>query len=410
MGERADVVVIGGGPAGAAAAITAARAGLDTVIVDKAAFPRDKCCGDGITAGALRRLEELGLRCDAVESWHQVGGVAVSSPNLRTARFPLPEGPGVYAAVARRVDLDAAVLDVARDAGVKIHEGHAITSIGPRQGDEAVVVVEAERLAPIATRYVIAADGMWSPTRKLLGLREPGYLGEWHAFRQYFTDVDPDFADTLWVWFERDLLPGYAWAFPLANGTANVGFGILRRDGVPTKTMRALWNDLLSRPHIAEVIGSSATPESPHKAWPIPARVERTALTALAGRVAFVGDAARAPDPMTGEGIGQALETGMLAAESIVAAGWRRPDVARRRYERTVRRSLAVDNRVAGWLSQVLASPAGANGAARLAALTPWTRRNFARWLFEDYPRAVAATPHRWHRGVFRGPGAYRDS
>src|SRR3954464_12450427 len=109
-----DVSVVGGGPAGSAAAISLARAGRDVVLVDKARFPRDKCCGDGLTAGALRRLEALGLRPEAGASWERVADVSVGSPSGRTVDFPMPRGQGLFAAVARRVDLDAALLDVAR--------------------------------------------------------------------------------------------------------------------------------------------------------------------------------------------------------------------------------------------------------------------------------------------------------
>src|SRR5712671_3255755 len=109
----ADVAVVGGGPAGAAAAITLARAGRDVIVVDRARFPRDKCCGDGLTAGALRHLEALGLRPDAVPSWQTVEDVLVRSPSGRTVRFAMPRGRGQFAAVARRTDLDAALLDLA---------------------------------------------------------------------------------------------------------------------------------------------------------------------------------------------------------------------------------------------------------------------------------------------------------
>src|SRR5204863_2528424 len=95
----ADVAVVGGGPAGAAAAITLARAGRDVVLVDKARFPRDKCCGDGLTAGALRLLEQLGLDPRTVESWQPVSDVIVRSPSGYEAAFPLPRGRGVFAAV-----------------------------------------------------------------------------------------------------------------------------------------------------------------------------------------------------------------------------------------------------------------------------------------------------------------------
>ena len=381
-----DVVVVGGGPAGCAAAITLARAGRDVVLVDKAVFPRDKCCGDGLTTGALRRLEALGLRPEAVASWQPLDDVWVRSPSGRVTAFPFPDDR-LYGAVARRVDLDAALLDVARAAGVKVFDGHAL--LDAEAGDDRIVL-DVDGLGPVAARYAVGADGMWSPLRKALGATdEPGYLGEWHAFRGYFRDGDR----RLWVWFEPDLLPGYAWSFPLPDGRVNVGFGVQRRPGWPTKELKALWPELLARPHIAGVVGE---PEAPHKAWPIPARVERTPLAAAGGRALFVGDAARACDPMTGEGIGQALETGMLAADAILHAGGLQPEAAAAFYRHAVGRGLAVDNRFAAVLSHVLRSPVRARGSLRVAGLTDWTRRNFARWLFEDYPRAVLLTPSRW--------------
>src|SRR5262245_19303871 len=91
---HADVVVVGGGPAGAAAAITLARAGRDVVVVDKATFPRDKCCGDGLTTGALRELEGLGFDPTSVASWQQVDDVVVRSPSGHEVTFLLPRGRG----------------------------------------------------------------------------------------------------------------------------------------------------------------------------------------------------------------------------------------------------------------------------------------------------------------------------
>ena len=400
-----DVVVVGAGPAGAAAAITLARAGRRVVLVDKAVFPRDKCCGDGLTTGALRRLEQLGIEPESLASWQPVDAVWMRSPRGRRVRFPLPGGPGTYAAVARREELDAALVGLARAAGVQVHEGHAVVAVESR-GDHVTVGVDG--IGPVVARYVVAADGMWSNVRKLTGAGDaPGYLGEWHAFRQYFTDVAEPAATQLWTWFDADLLPGYAWSFPLAGGRANVGFGILRRPGEPTRSMKALWTELLDRPHIRDVLGPDATPEAAHKAWPIPARVASTELHALGGRVLFVGDAARATDPLTGEGIGQALETGELAAAAVLGAGPTWAAVAAERYGEAVHRSLVVDHRLARGLSRVLSVEPAAAGAAAVAGATEWTRRNFARWLFEDYPRAVLATPSRWHRRMLAGPGAF---
>jgi menaquinone-9 beta-reductase len=112
---------------------------------------------------------------------------------------------------------------------------------------------------------------------------------------------------------------------------------------------------------------------------------------------------------MTGEGIGQALLTGRLAAEAILAAGPRDPATARAAYESAVRRHLFADHAMSRMLGKVLRRPLGARGAIRLVGASgAWGRRNFARWMFEDEPRAVAFTPRRWHRGFLTRPGAYR--
>jgi len=402
------VAVVGGGPAGAAAAITLARAGRSVVLVDKATFPRDKCCGDGLTTGALRRLERLGLRPADVASWYEVDDVHVRGPAGRSVTFPLPRGQGLYAAVARRADLDSALLDVARRAGVEVHDGCRLRGAACAPGTDAVVL-DVDGIGPVSARYAVGADGVWSPLRKALGApHEPGYLGEWHAFRQYFADVSDEAASQLWVWFEPDLLPGYAWSFPLGHGRANVGFGILRRPGVTTQGMKQQWADILGRDHVRRALGAGARPEAPHKAWPIPAKIEHTTLWAAGGRALFAGDAARATDPMTGEGIGQALETGVLAAEAVLGAGALHPARAAASYDAAVNRGLAVDNRMAGFLSKVgIAHRKGLRLTLRVAGASDWTRRNFARWLFEDYPRAVVVTPRRWRPGMFTGAGAY---
>ena len=484
-----DVAIIGAGPAGCAAAITLARRGLEVTVFDKATFPRDKFCGDGLTVGALRLLEDLGLDPHDVPSWHPVTDVWIRSPGGRDVRFPLPHGPGQFAVVARRRELDAALVDLTRRAGVTVCEGH--TLVGATQltdrvalevesvgGGQVAVGLPAEKMIPTASAgtasaeresasgepagsasyasdshanesvgsepaggrrstveatFVIGADGMWSPLRRRLGLDTPGYRGEWHAFRQYVRNVSPAAARDLWVMFEPDLLPGYFWSFPVGDGDANIGFGIVRGGRVTPHDMKRLWPDLLARPHIQELLGPDAEPEAPHRAWPIPTRIDDVVLAD--GRVLFVGDAAAAADPMTGEGIGQALATGTWAAEAIItsgghgrrsaggsggrsgtarsatgsagASGATDPLAVARRYESVVRREMVADHRFGRLLGDALGSRPGASSAIALGGLTPWTRRNFARWLFEDYPRATVLTPRRWSRSVFASDGAF---
>ena len=397
-----DLAIVGGGPAGSAAAITAARSGLSVLLVDRATFPRDKCCGDGLTALALRLGEGLGLDPLLIPGWQTVEDLVIHPPGGRSTRYPLPRGDGLYAAVVPRMQYDAALLDLARSAGADVRYGHGLTGINV-DGD--VATLEVEGLGTIRATTVVAADGMWSPTRKLLGLATSGYRGEWQAFRQYVADVGPAAAD-LHVWFEPDLLPGYAWSFPLPGGRANVGFGVLRGGQVAVGDTGQIWDGLMDRPAIRAVLGDDARPEGRRSAWPIPARVDAAVLDH--GPVLFVGDAASASDALTGEGIGQALQTGILAAEAALAGGTA-AEVAST-YARSVRRDLVADHTMSVALQGMLASPAGARMALWATALVPWTRRNFARWLFEDYPRALLATPRRWKRGSLSAPGAYAGS
>jgi flavin-dependent dehydrogenase len=303
--------------------------------------------------------------------------------------LPLPSAAD-HARVVRRTDLDAALVARARAAGAEVREGVGVTEV--KEGPDGVEVGLADG-SVLGAPFVVAADGHYSTVRRLAHPDAPPARGEWSAFRQYFTGVhDP----RLWVLFEPDLLPGYAWVFPLPDGRANVGFGMVRGDGVTGKVLARTWRDLLSRPVVTDVLGPDAAPESPHRAWPIPTRFHADALTA--GRILFAGDAAAVVDPMTGEGIAQAVVTGRRAARAVL----RDPDspgAVAHGYRRAVVRDLGRDLRFAAALQRVLAHRRGAEWALRAVDLTAWTRRSFARWMFEDYPRALLLTPSRWRRG-----------
>ena len=132
--ELVDVVVVGAGPGGTAAAITARDHGCSTVCVDKASFPRDKTCGDGLTTGALRQLEALGLtrRRLVAAGIAPVHETVIVSPTGRRVTLPLPAGEGMYAAVVARRDLDAALIELARRRGVDVREQCTVEKVAPR--------------------------------------------------------------------------------------------------------------------------------------------------------------------------------------------------------------------------------------------------------------------------------------
>ncbi|MEY3978403.1 MAG: hypothetical protein RLZZ284_1259 [Actinomycetota bacterium] len=408
MTSPVDVLVVGAGPAGIAAAITAQRAGLHVVVIDKASFPRDKCCGDGLTTGALRLLEQLGLPPARVPSWTPCRDVTLRSPSGRTIELQLP-AEGQFAAIATRHDLDNALVHHARSLGVEVREAtefmHIASTVAtPAATANAHATPNGRMRIETSTgifdaRTVIAADGMWSPVRKAVAPDDDAYLGEWHAARQYAHHVTGPAAQRLFVWFERELLPGYAWSFPLQGGRANLGYGILRGGAVRTADSRALWREILERQHVREALGATAVIEDKFMAWPIPAQVTKSPLAH--GSVLFVGDAARATDVLTGEGIGQALLSGMLAGEAAAT-----PNPARR-YRRAMRRNFFADHHMSAILGRALASERLACGALRIIDGGTWRKQKFVRWMFEDEPRASAFTPRRWHRGYLSSRGAY---
>jgi 2-polyprenyl-6-methoxyphenol hydroxylase-like FAD-dependent oxidoreductase len=147
-----------------------------------------------------------------VPDWQQCDSAWLRSPSGREILLPLPSGSGQFAAIAPRLHLDNALVVLARSRGINILENISFESV--LRNDNDCVEIQTSGGAMTAD-FVVAADGMWSPVRRALGLSTPSYLGEWHAFRQYFGNVTGPASTQLCVWFEPDLLPGYAWSFPL---------------------------------------------------------------------------------------------------------------------------------------------------------------------------------------------------
>lgn len=399
----ADVCVIGAGPAGTAAAIVLADAGLDVLVLDTATFPRDKCCGDGLTALALGELHGLGFEPEWVPSWSWTDGIVLRAPNGLTRRFGLPSGPPFFAAAARRNELDAALAHLAGARGARLHMSDGVRSV---QELTDCVEVTSES-AVVRARWAIAADGARSAVRRSLF---PGFslaaAENWQAFRDYLPPQGGSATSS--VWFDHPLMPGYGWAFPLADGTVNVGFGVLReaadeggrrRQPVAAK---AHWERLLEQDHVRRTVDITRATTTP-KGWLIPCQYDGGRLTA--SRTLFVGDAACLPDPMTGEGIGQALRSGRVAAETIIAGGT--PASITARYRAEIDRDIGASIRVSRLVRRALRHRKGVRIPTRLFGSSELLQRSFALWLYEAVPRRALFTPRGWLGLVRRPPGAY---
>lgn len=289
-------MVVGAGPAGAAAAITAKRLrpSWDIVLLDKASFPRDKPCGDGLAPHAVSELDELGA-ADVIADAPPVRSVVLRSPKGTTVKGSVVR-PGY---VVRRWVFDAHLVEVARRIGVEVLRERVdfLEQLG------CSVQVNGTWTAP----FVVAADGANSRCRRVLGLRQPppGCLA--FAVRGYKTSVSNEFI----IRWEKHLAPSYSWEFPLGDGTANVGFGHFFTDGAGGRSKAVLWEAA------ADFCGID--PTSPTlRAHFLPlssGRLERSC-----GRVLFCGDAAGLINPLSGEGIYYALASGRFAGTAIATA------------------------------------------------------------------------------------------
>jgi geranylgeranyl reductase family protein len=332
--RKPDVVVIGAGPAGSAAAAWAVRSGRDVLVVDSAEFPRDKACGDGLTPRAVAELELLGLGgwLDGRIRHHGLRmsgfGADVEIP------WPGPSFPPTSSAVPR-TELDDRIRSVAADDGAEMLLGvKAVDVKHDSTGRVSAVVLDDG--TELSCRELIVADGARSTLGRTLGR-------EWHRETVYGTAIRGYLAtprsNEPWITSHLELrspdgavLPGYGWIFPLGNGEVNIGVGALATAKRPAEAaLRPLMSHYTALRR--DEWGFTGEP-----------RAGLSALLPMGGAVSgvagpnwmLIGDAAACVNPLNGEGIDYGLETGRLAAELLgtgdFTAAW--PAELRRHYSR----------------------------------------------------------------------------
>ena len=295
----ADVAVVGAGPAGSAAALRVLQLRPDArvLLLDAAAFPRDKTCGDGIAAHVLELLTALGVP-DLDRLGPEVAGLRLRSPGgqVVSRRCARPNR------VIPRMVFDERLVAAAVERGAQLRR-HRVRRLEVH--DDRVVLD-----GMIAARAVVGADGANSAVRRLLGAPPTPPRGTAVAIRGYApTAVDPD---ALTIEFARGRYPAYAWSFPLPGGGSNVGFGVFDRRGGGSRR---------------ELLDALAALVPGHTPDPTSVRGHHLPLSTAPrhhpdGRVLLAGDAASMVNPLTGEGIFDAVASGALAGRAaLLGAG-----------------------------------------------------------------------------------------
>lgn len=315
-----DVLVVGAGPGGSTAAYHLARHGLNVLQVEKAAFPREKVCGDGLTPRAVVQLQRLGIDVDDPR-FERHGGLRIHSRKV-TLELPWPEledfpnfglmmtRSGFDELLARHAEKAGARLMERTEAIAPVREGGWITGARIRLEDGSGATVRA--------RFVIAADGASSRFGSQAGVRRDPSKPLGVAARRYHRITHhPGPWLEIWMdlWEKDSILPGYGWLFPLADGSVNLGAGLLNtfRDFKGVSAQRvfdAFWQML---PADWDVNEGSARGRV--LSGPLPMGFSRSP-PARPGML-LVGDAAGMVNPFNGEGIAYAMEAGELAAELV---------------------------------------------------------------------------------------------
>jgi geranylgeranyl reductase family protein len=328
--RTADVIVVGAGPAGATTAYHLAQSGLDVVLLEKTAFPREKVCGDGLTPRAVKQLLAMGIEPVESEGWIRNQGLRIIGGGMRL-ELPWPDLASFpdYGLVRTREDFDEILARQAQKAGARLHERTTVT--GPvldHQGRIVGVTArtseadgtkgdEVEFTAPL----VVAADGNSTRLSLSMGLRKRDDRPLGVAVRTYYTSPrhDDDWLESwLELWDGDRLLPGYGWIFGVGDGRVNAGLGILNSS---TAFQNVDYRDLLRR-------WLDTTPEE----WGLREenRTHQTRGAALpmgfnrtphyTRGLLLVGDAGGMVNPFNGEGIAYAMESGVMASDVILQA------------------------------------------------------------------------------------------
>lgn len=369
--RAADVIVVGAGPGGSAAAFHLARHGLTVELLEKAEFPREKVCGDGLTPRAVRQLVTMGVDTQA-PGWVRNKGLRVIGGGIRMELdWPDLASYPNYGLTRTRMDFDEILAKAAVAAGATLRTSTTVT--GPVLDDTGRVVGVSAQVGddkePVEYRapVVVAADGVSGRFALSLGVakRDDRPIGV--AVRRYYKSPAKHDDDYLESWLELrsreggdTLLPGYGWIFGMGDGRVNVGLGVLNSSTAFGKTnYRNMLTDWLSTTPDDWAMNDEVNADGPIMGAALPMGFNR--VPHYTRGVLLAGDSGGMVNPFNGEGIAYAMESGEIAAGVIVQALARPAGPERERalagYPTELKARFGGYYRLGGWFVKLIGNP-----------------------------------------------------
>jgi geranylgeranyl reductase family protein len=402
-----DIIIVGGGPAGSCAALYASKAGLKTLLLEKSKFPRDKICGDALSGKSVTILHDLNL----LHKVQNLPGVCINSvtfsgPNHASFNVDLNKTQLKNIAkgfVIRREIFDEFLFSQAREVTQNYLENFTVRDIIMQNGSVCGVrgTNENRDICEFYGKVILGADGYKSTVAQKLGLYEYDPKHWVIALRCYYQNVK-GLKDQIELHFIDEVIPGYFWIFPIDNGYANVGIGMLHEYIKQKKVdLKQAFYNALSSPYFKDRF-AQATPVEKPVGWNLPVGSKRR--KSYGNGFLLLGDAAGLIDPFTGEGIGNAMYSAKHAIKTVqeaVAANNYSEDFLAR-YEKELWAEIGNELKVSTKLQKLGRFRFLLNLVIRKAEKNPAISNLIAGMLANQVPRKRLANPLFYFHLVFR--------
>jgi geranylgeranyl reductase family protein len=392
------ILIIGAGPAGCATALRLSNLGISSTIVDKAIFPRDKICGDALSGKVIAVIKLLNPDWvnEIAKSEKHVGsyGVVFTSPNGAKLRLPFGKvvpGNPAPGFVSKRLDFDNWLIEkVKQRDNIELLENTEIRHY-QKSNDGWIATTKDGR--EIQASFIIAADGAYSTFTKDIAKIPTEAEHNCYGLRAYYKGVrNMDAENFIELHFIKDLLPGYFWIFPLPNGEANVGLGI-RADYQKKKNLnlkKELFRILESHPQFKERFHNAILIDEV-KLFGLPLGSKKRKL--FGENYLLTGDAAMLIDPFTGEGIGNAMVSGLAAADALAEYIKSANINSLTHYQKTIERKLWSELQLSHKLQQLANYPMLFNFVVKTASSNKAIQDTFSAMFYDVNIRAKLKSP-----------------